>query len=209
MALPGGWFIADTRLRDVVENLSFEEVAFLLWEGRLPNQSELTTLKQELAAAMVMPRHVNAILHALPKQTEPMDALRTAASGLGAVDPDVNSNDPDANRRKAIRLTAEFPTIVTGFHRLRQGHEPIEPDPNLGLAANFLYMMTGKKPHDTVSPSHGCGARVAREHGMNASTFAARVIAATLPTCTPPSRVQSPRLKARCMGGQIRMSWSF
>jgi citrate synthase len=167
-------------IADVVESLSFEEVAFLLWEGRLPNRSELTSLKAELSAAMVMPRHVNAILHALPKQTEPMDALRTAVSALSSVDPDLHSNDPEANRRKAIRLTAEFPTLVTGFHRLRQGYEPIEPDPALSLAGNFLYMMTGKKPHNTLERVMDAALVLHAEHGMNASTFAARVIAATM-----------------------------
>src|SRR5947207_8015127 len=94
---------------EVVENLSFEETAHLLWEGKLPNRTQLATLKNQLNAAMALPKHVQAILQALPPQTQPMDALRTAASALGAIDPDLSSNSPDANRRKAMRLTAEFP----------------------------------------------------------------------------------------------------
>jgi citrate synthase len=167
-------------IADVVEHLSFEEVAYLLWEGKLPNQQQLGTFKRELSAAMSLPRHVMTILHTLPRETEPMDALRTAVSALGATDPDLHNNEPEANRRKAIRLTAQFPTIVTAFHRLRKGEEPVSPDPKLSLAANFLYMLTGKAPHDTLSRVMDAALVLHAEHGMNASTFAARVIAATL-----------------------------
>jgi citrate synthase len=109
-----------------------------------------------------------------------MDALRTAASALGATDADLKSNDPEANRRKAIRLTAQFPTIVTAFHRLRSQQKPIAPDPSLSLAGNFLYMLNGKKPHDTLTRVMDAALVLHAEHGMNASTFAARVTAATL-----------------------------
>ena len=165
---------------DVVENLSFEEVAFLLWEGKLPNRTELLNLKQQLSAAMTLPQHVMEILRSMPRGTEPMDALRTAASALGEGDPDLHSNEPDANRRKAIRLTAQFPTIVTAFHRSRNAQPVIQPDRSLGVAANFLYMLTGKKPHDTLTRVMDAALVLHAEHGMNASTFAARVIAATL-----------------------------
>jgi citrate synthase len=129
---------------------------------------------------MSLPQHVQAILRSMPKGTEPMDALRTAASALGEGDPDLHSNDHDANQRKAIRLTAQFPTIVTAFHRLRNGEQPVEPDPELSIAANFLYMMNGKKPHETLTRVMDACLVLHAEHGMNASTFAARVIAATL-----------------------------
>jgi citrate synthase len=165
---------------DVVENLSFEEVAYLLWEGKLPNRAELATLKQQLGASMALPKHVQELLHTMPKGTEPMDALRTAASALGEGDPDLHSNEHDGNRRKAIRLTAQFPTIVTAFHRYRNHQDPIQPDPTLSVAANFLYMLTGKKPHDTLVRVMDAALVLHAEHGMNASTFAARVIAATL-----------------------------
>ncbi len=165
---------------DVVENLSFEEVAFLLWEGKLPNRTELSALKKQLAESMSLPKHVQELLHTMPKGTEPMDALRTAASALGEGDPDLHSNDHDANRGKAIRLTAQFPTIVTAFHQYRNGQAPIQPDPALSVAANFLYMLTGKKPHDTLVRVMDAALVLHAEHGMNASTFAARVIAATL-----------------------------
>ena len=109
-----------------------------------------------------------------------MDALRTAVSSLCAIDPDEQSNAPDANTRKAIRLTAQFPTIITAFHRLRSGQKPLDPDPSLSIAANFLYMLNGKKPHDTLVRVMDAALVLHAEHGMNASTFAARVIAATM-----------------------------
>src|SRR5688572_19019001 len=138
-------------IADLVENASFEEVAFLLWDGKLPNRAELTTLKKQLGESAALPEHVMTILRGLPKQTQTMDALRTAASALGATDPDLESNEPAANRRKSIRLTAQFPTIVTAFHRLRNGEQAVAPDPSLSIAANFLYMMNGKRPHDTLT----------------------------------------------------------
>ena len=165
---------------DLVENTSFEEVAHLLWDERLPNRSQLNALRQQLGAAATLPPHVMSVLRALPAETQPMDALRTACSALAATDPDVEGNEPEANRRKAIRLTAQFPTIVTAFHRLRNQKEPIAPDPKLSLAANFLYMMTGKKPHDTLARVMDAALVLQAVHGRNASTFAARVTAATL-----------------------------
>jgi citrate synthase len=165
---------------DLVENVSFEECAFLLWEAALPNRQQLQTLRSQLAAAAPLPKHVLAIIAALPPKTQPMDALRTAASALSSIDPDLASNEPEANRRKAIRLTAQLPTIVTTFHRLRTGQQPIAPDPSLSIAANFLYTLTGKAPHETLTRVMDAALVLHAEHGMNASTFAARVIAATL-----------------------------
>ncbi len=167
-------------IADLVENTTFEEVAFLLWENKLPNQAELKALKSELSKTVALPDHVVAVLKALPPKTQPMDALRTGVSALSSIDPDLNENTPEANRRKAIRLTAQFPTIVTTFHRLRNGQPLIEPDPSLSIAANFLYMLNGKKPHDTLTRVMDAALVLHAEHGMNASTFAARVIAATL-----------------------------
>src|SRR5688572_17659280 len=167
-------------IADLVENASFEEVAFLLWDGKLPNRAELTTLKKQLGESAALPEHVMTILRGLPKQTQTMDALRTAASALGATVPDLESNEPAANRRKSIRLTAQFPTIVTAFHRLRGGEQPVDPDPSLSIAANFLYMLNGKRPHDTLTRVMDAALVLHAEHGMNASTFTARVTAATL-----------------------------
>jgi citrate synthase len=165
---------------DLVEHAGFEEVAYLLWDEKLPNRSELSALKQQLGASAALPPHVMSILRALPPETQPMDALRTACSALAATDAEVDENTPEANRRKAIRLTAQFPTIVTTFHRLRNKLEPVAPDPKLSLACNYLYMMTGKRPHDTLARVMDAALVLHAEHGMNASTFAARVTAATL-----------------------------
>jgi citrate synthase len=165
---------------DLVENSSFEEVAYLLWDERLPRRAELSELRQQLGASAALPPHVMSILRALPPETQPMDALRTACSALAATDTEVDENTPQVNRRKAVRLTAQFPTIVTAFHRLRNQKEPIAPDPKLSLAANFLFMMTGKRPHDTLTRVMDAALVLHAEHGMNASTFAARVTAATL-----------------------------
>src|SRR6476469_9834923 len=137
-------------IEDLVENVTFEETAYLLWEEKLPNRQELSQLRQQLAASMALPAHAMTILKSLPAQTQPMDALRTVVSALAATDQDVASNEAAANERKAVRLTAQFPTIVTAFHRLRNNQQPVQPDPNLSLAGNFLYMMTGKRPHDTL-----------------------------------------------------------
>jgi citrate synthase len=165
---------------DLVENATFEEVAHLLWDKKLPNRAELDQLKKDFAANMALPEYASKMLESLPAQTQPMDALRTICSALASTDSDLKSNEPDANRRKAVRLTAQFPTIVTAFNRLRAGQKPIAPDPSLSIAANFLYMLTGRKPHDTLVRVMDAALVLHAEHGMNASTFAARVTAATL-----------------------------
>jgi citrate synthase len=168
-------------IADLVENTSFEEVAHLLWLGKLPNRAELTQLHNQILSAEPLPRHVMAILEALPPQTQPMDALRTCCSALSSIDPDLNcdAKDGEANFRKAIRLTAQFPTIVTAFHRLRHRQRPVMPDASFGIAGNFLYMMTGAKPHETLVRVMDAALVLHAEHGMNASTFAARVTTAT------------------------------
>jgi len=167
-------------ISDLVQHCSFEETVYLLWHGELPNAVQLASLKADIGRQMALPAHVKALLEHLPRQTQPMDALRTATSALGADDPDLKSNDPDANLRKAIRLTAQLPTIVCTFHRLRSGQPVIDPDPKLSIAANFLYMLTGKTPHETLVRAMDAALVVHAEHGLNASTFACRVTAATL-----------------------------
>jgi citrate synthase len=165
---------------DLVEHCSFEETAYLLWNNELPTKSQLAALHKDLGANARLPKHVLALLTALPTQTQPMDALRTACSALGAADPDLASNDPAANYRKAVRMTAQFPTIVAAFHRIRSNLPVIEPDPSLSVAANFLYMVSGKKANDIIVRAMDAALVVHAEHGLNASTFACRVTAATL-----------------------------
>ena len=165
---------------DLVEHCSFEEVAYLLWEGELPNREALEKLKRDLTESSEVPEYIIRLLKTLPRKTQPMDALRTAVSALAADDADVMSNEPDANRRKARRLAAHFPGIVTAFHRIREGLDRVPPDPSLSVAGNFLYMLNGKRAHDTVVRVMDAALVLHAEHGMNASTFAARVTAATL-----------------------------
>lgn len=166
---------------DLVENTTFEEVAYLLWHGNLPNQEQLSALKKDLVANMELPPHVDALLSAMPKTAVPMDVLRTAVSSLSATDPDLESNTPEANLRKAIRLTAQLPVIVAHFHRKRNGLPLVaKADPSLSLAGNFLYLLNGTKPNSTTERVMDAALVLHAEHGMNASTFAARVTAATL-----------------------------
>jgi citrate synthase len=165
---------------DLVENATFEETAFLLWENKLPNHSELDQLKKQLSESAALPPHALAILKALPATTEPMDALRTTVSSLSSTDPDLHSNEPAANLRKAIRLTAQLPTLVAAFHRIRHKQTPVNPKPGASIAENFLHMLNGTEPHETLSRVLDAALVLHAEHGFNASTFAARVTAATL-----------------------------
>lgn len=167
-------------ITDLVGQVSFEETAYLLWDEKLPNAKELATLRAQLGESATLPAHVNKLLAELPTKTQPMDALRTACSALSSTDPDLESNEPAANRRKSVRLTAQLPTIVAAFHRLRNGQQPVAPDASLSIAGNFLWMLTGKKPHDTLVKVLDAALILHAEHGFNASTFAARVTAATL-----------------------------
>ncbi|MFN4243605.1 MAG: citrate/2-methylcitrate synthase [Tepidisphaerales bacterium] len=166
---------------DLVEHTSFEEVAYLLWHGRLPNREELHQLKSSLVAEMKLPPHAMAMLEAVPADAVPMDVLRTVTSSLAFTDPDLTSNTPEANLRKAIRLTAQMPLIVTTFHRKRKKLPLVsEADPGLSLAGNFLYFLNGTRPNSTLERVMDAALILHAEHGMNASTFAARVTAATL-----------------------------
>jgi citrate synthase len=144
---------------------------------------------------------VHQLLAALPHDTEPMDALRTAVSALSATDADLHSNDIEPNFRKAVRLTAQFPTIVTTFHRLRNNQKPIDPDPSLSLAGNFLHMLNGHTPNDTLTRVMDAALVLHAEHGMNASTFAARVTAATLADMHAAATAAVAALKGPLHGG--------
>jgi citrate synthase len=190
-------------IADLVEHATFEEVVHLLWDAKLPNKKELAALKKELGASAQLEPHVTAVLKALSPQTEPMDALRTAVSAAGATDPDLHCDPKDfaAQRRKAIRLTAQLPTIVTAFHRIRNGQQPIAPDPSLPLASNFLYMLNGKKPHETLTRVLDAALVLHAEHGMNASTFTARVTAATLADMHAAITAATAALKGPLHGG--------
>jgi citrate synthase len=168
------------RIETLAENATFEEVIFLLWNGRLPKQAELDALKAALVANRELPAPVEAFLAGVPKGSGPMHVLRTAVSMLALYDPLINDNSIEANEKKAIKLMAQTATIVTSFDRLRNGNKVIPGDPNLSFAGNFLYTLTGKKPDDVMERTFDIALTLHAEHELNASTFAARVTAATL-----------------------------
>jgi len=166
-------------IHTLADNATFEEVIFLLWNGRLPRRDELVQLKADLAANRTIPKGVEDFLGTAPK-AEPMDVLRTAVSMLSLYDPQANDSSPEANSKKAIKLMAQTPVIVTAFDRLRNARPVIPADPSLGFAANFLYMLTGKRPDDVMEHAFDVALTLHADHELNASTFAARVTAATL-----------------------------
>ena len=158
---------------------SFEEVCFLLWHGRLPNRAELGDLQTALTEARTLPEPIVRAMRAFPK-VNGMDALRTLTSMLGHYDPDAADNSPQANYRKAVRLTGQLASLVATYGRLQAGGGPIQPDPALGHAANFLYMLTGARPNALSTHAFDVALVLHADHELNASTFAARVAAATL-----------------------------
>lgn len=167
------------RIETLADNATFEEVIFLLWKGRLPKSGELAELKAELAAHRALPASVEAFLKANPKGA-PMHVLRTAVSMLALDDPDANNVTVAEAAKKAVKLMAQTATIVTSFDRLRNGKDVVPGDPSLGFAANFLYTLNGKKPDEVMERVFDIALILHAEHELNASTFAARVTAATL-----------------------------
>src|SRR5882724_12045357 len=169
-------------VNDLVEHSSFEEVVFLLWHGGLPSKKELVAHTKALSATATrrLPPGLVSLLRALPKKTAPMEVLRTGISALSAYDPDAADNSKDATARKALRLTAQMPTLVAAWERIRRGKAPVAPNPRLNLASNFLYMMSGKKPTPLAAKTFDVALILHADHEFNASTFAARVTAGTL-----------------------------
>lgn len=166
---------------DLAEKGTFEETAYLLIYGKLPNAAELKSFKETLGAEREVPAEVYSVLGHLPKNAHPMDALRTAFSALAPFDPDYTKNDHDANVRKAVRITAKAGALVANGHRIRQGQTPIPPDPSLSIAGNFLYLLNGgQKPDEFTEKVMDTSLTLYAEHGFNASTFACRVTVATL-----------------------------
>ncbi len=167
---------------ELVEHSSFEEVVYLLWHGGLPTRKELDEHTRSLAASATrrLPPKLVSILRALPRKTTPMEVLRTGVSALSAFDPDGDDNSREASLRKAVRLTARIPTLIAAWERIRRGRALVAPDPRLNLAANFLYMLSGRKPTPLAARTFDVALILHADHEFNASTFAARVTAATL-----------------------------
>jgi len=167
---------------DLVAQSSFEETIYLLWQGGLPSRKELEAEVKALSATANrrLPPKLVAMLRQLPRKTTPMEVLRTGVSALSAFDPDAADNSRDATLRKATRITAQMPTLVAAWERIRRGKPLIAPNPRLNLAANFLYMLSGKKPTALEAKTFDVALIMHADHEFNASTFAARVTAATL-----------------------------
>ncbi|WAH38191.1 citrate synthase [Alicyclobacillus dauci] len=159
---------------------SFEEVIYLLWHGELPSKAQLEKFTKEIATQRALPKQVLDFLKTVPKDANAMEVLRTAVSDLGFYDPDNGDESIEANVRKATRLVAQIPTIVTSFERIRQGLEPVEPDASLSAAASFFYQLRGKKPTEFEERAFNIALILHADHELNASTFSARVTAGTL-----------------------------
>ena len=181
-------------IHDLARSVSFEEVCYLLWHGRLPNRAELGDLQSQLAAARPLSEPILRLMKQLPasdsstssgssratSRGDGMDMLRTLTSALGQYDPEAGDSGPAANYRRAVRLTAQLGSLVSTYGRMQAGGGPIQPDPALSHAANFLYMLTGNRPNALSIRAFDVALVLHADHELNASTFAARVAAATL-----------------------------
>ena len=167
-------------IHDLVEHSTFEEVVYLLWHGRLPKAEELEEFEDQLAGNRSIPPEILDMLERVPLSQPPMDILRTAVSALSLYDPDAHDMSPEANGRKALRLTAQMSTLVAAFGRIRQGKQSLAPVPKLSHAANFLYMLNGRTPDEESARWFDIALILHADHSFNSSTFAARVTASTL-----------------------------
>jgi len=166
-------------IEDLTAHATFEEVVYLLWEGELPTRVQLESFTQRLAAGRTIPDVLIEHLRLIPKEAHPLAVLRSGVSLLAHYDPDAESMDPAATRRKAERLLGQVPTIVTARARLREGKEPVPPRTDLPAASNFLYMLFGSEPDETTAHAMDVALTLHAEHEFNASSFAARVAAGT------------------------------
>jgi citrate synthase len=167
-------------IHELAEKSTFEETSYLLWFGRLPRPGELQDFSKRLTEGRTLDPKIIDLLRFFPKTATPMEVLRTAVSALSFYDPDESDNEHDANVRKSFRLTSQIAMLVAAYDRLRKGKAVIQPDPSLSHAANFLWMLNGEKPSATATKTFDLALILHADHELNASTFAARVIAATL-----------------------------
>jgi citrate synthase len=167
-------------IHELAHRSNFEETCYLLWFGKLPTRHELRDLCDRLAEERKLDASIIALLRTAPRHVLPMDVLRTAVSALSFYDPQERSNDHAANIDKAIRLTSQIAMIVAAYDRIRKGQRVVEPDRSLSHAANFLLMLNGKNPSVTAERALDIALILHADHELNASTFAARVTAATL-----------------------------
>ncbi len=166
-------------IHELASSATFEEVCYLLWHRRLPTRAELGDLQSQLVAARALPEPIIRMMRSLPA-VDGMDALRTLISALAHYDPDLADASPQGQYRKAVRLTSQVATVVAAWGRIQAGMGPVAPDPVMGHAASFLYMLTGDRPNTTAVRAFDVALTLHADHELNASTFAARVAAATL-----------------------------
>jgi citrate synthase len=166
-------------IHDIAETTTFEEIAYLILEGKLPNTAELSAFEDELKAARELPPQVIQTIESLPSGIHPMAAFRTIVSTLGNYDPQAEDNSKDANRAKSVRMTAQFATIVAAQHRIAQGKPVVAPDLSLGHSDNYLYMLNGERADADSIRTFDTAMNLYAEHELNASTFATRVVVGT------------------------------
>jgi citrate synthase len=173
------WY-AGYSIDDLAEHSTFEEVVFLLQNLRLPTRDELDAIREQMAVERDPTVFLRDLMPTLAEQTSPMSMLRTTVSAASAYDPDGWDQSPEANYRKAIRLTSRIPTLIAFYDRARRGEEIVPPNPNLPHAANFLYMLSGDEPTQEAADAFDVAFILYADHTMNASTFTARIVASTL-----------------------------
>jgi 2-methylcitrate synthase len=196
-------------IADLAEHSTYEETAYLLLEGDLPTADELETFREELAAARGLPRAVQALIDGNARDASPMEMLRTAVSLLSFADPAEAAIDPENERRKAVQVIAQLPTIVARHHRLRRGLDPVSPDASLSYAENFLTMLRGDSPSEQEVRAFDVAMILHAEHELNASTFAARVVAGTLSDLHSAVVAAICALKGAIHGGANEMAMIF
>jgi citrate synthase len=167
-------------INELAQHSTFEEVVYLLWYGELPTERQLGAFREDLSRNRGLAPELLDLMRLFPPTAGPMVSLRTAVSALAFYDPQADDMSEEANHRKAVRLMAKFPTLVAAIQRLRQGNEPVDPDPSLDEATNFLYMLTGERPSELAAHIMDVVLVLHADHELNASTFAARVAASTL-----------------------------
>jgi citrate synthase len=167
-------------INDLAEGACFEEVVYLLANGELPTQAELDGLRRQLRSERALPAPVLDFLRNVPDDAHPMAVLQTTVSALGQYDEEANSMDEAANRRKAVRILAQIPTLIASFDRLRKGQDPISPLDHGSMAHNFLYMLNGEEPGEAAERIFDVCLVLHADHGLNASTFTGRVIGSTM-----------------------------
>lgn len=165
---------------ELAKDASYEEIVYLLWFGKLPNQAELDDLTAKLRSSATLPEPVLDLIKSAPKDVHPMDVIRTAVSLAAFYDPDTTDMSREANIRKGIRLTAQIATIVGAIGRVREGQEPVAPREDLSVAANFVYMLSGKEPDEVSVKAIDTALVLHADHELNASTFSARGTVSTL-----------------------------